>query len=122
MVGTVHSTKTKSDHIQAAKTNWRENCKFGIEVPNQIKQAYKIDEETHTDFWIKSIAKEKLKVKIAYVENEATLEQVRSGEAPWFVGFQEITCHLIFDVKMDFSRKCWMVANGSTAEAPSSLT
>ena len=63
-----------------------------------------------------------LKVKIVYAENETTPEQVRSGEAPGFVGFQEITCHLIFDVKMDFSRKCWMVANGSTTEAPSSLT
>ena len=51
-----------------------------------------------------------------------TPEQVRSAEAPWFVGFQEINCHHIFDVKMDFSKKCRMVANGSTTEDPSSLT
>ena len=63
-----------------------------------------------------------LKVKIAYVDNEATPEKLRSGEAPGFVGFQKITCHLIFDVKMYFSSKCWMVANGSTTEDPSSLT
>ena len=70
------------------------------------------------DFWIKSIAKEMLKVKIVYIKNKATLEQVQSGEAPWFVGFQEITCHLIFDVNIDLSRKFRMVANGSTTEAP----
>ena len=63
-----------------------------------------------------------MKVKIAYIENEATPGKLRSGEAPGLVGFQEITYHLIFDVKMDFSSKCWMVANGSTTEAPSSLT
>ena len=62
------------------------------------------------------------KVKRSYVENEATPEQVRSVEAPGFFGFQEIICHLIFGVKMDFSRKCRMVANGSTADSPSSLT
>ena len=63
-----------------------------------------------------------LKVKIAYIENKATPEQVQSGEAPGFVGFQEITCHLIFDAKMDFYRKFRTVANGSNAEAPLSLT
>ena len=37
-------------------------------------------------------------------------------------GFQEITCHLIFDVKMDFTRKARFVANGSKTEAPLSIT
>ena len=63
------------------------------------------DEETHTDFCRKEIAKGMLKVKIEYIENKANPEQVQSGEAPGLVGFQEITCHLIFNVKMDFSRK-----------------
>ena len=40
------------------------------------------------DVWIKAIAKEMLKVKIAYVENEATPEQAHSGEAQGFIGFQ----------------------------------
>ena len=77
-----------------------------------------VDEETHTDFCRKEIAKGMLKVKIEYIENKANPEQVQSGEAPWFVGFQEITCHLIFDVNIDLSRKFRMVANGSTTEAP----
>ena len=70
------------------KKYWRKNRKSGTEVPNSIKRAYDIDEETNTDFWRKAIAKEMLKVKIAYVENKATPEQVRSVEAPGFVGFQ----------------------------------
>ena len=70
------------------KKYWRKNCKFGIEAPNSIKLEYDIDEETHTDFWRKTIEKEMLKVKIAYVKNEASPEQIWSGEAPGFVGFQ----------------------------------
>ena len=70
------------------KKYWRKNCKFGIEVPSSIKRAYEIYEETHTDLWRKVIAKEMLKVKIAYVENEATPEQAHSGEAQGFIGFQ----------------------------------
>ena len=39
-----------------------------------------------------------------------------------FVRFQEIRCHLIFDVKMDFTRKDRFVAVGHTKEDPSSIT
>ena len=87
-----------------------------------VKRAYEIDAETGTDFWRKAISKEILRVKNSYEENEATPEEIRSSEASGFVGFQEITCHLIFDVKMEFSRKCRMVANGATTETPASLT
>ncbi|KAL7470555.1 hypothetical protein ACHAXS_010802 [Conticribra weissflogii] len=36
--------------------------------------------------------------------------------------YQEITCHLIFDIKMDFIPKAQFVANGATTETPTSLT
>ena len=38
-----------------------------------------------------------------------------------FVGFQDIGCHLIFDVNMDFTRKARFLAGGHTTEAPSSI-
>ena len=91
-------------------------------MPHSVKRAYEIDADIGTDFWRKAISKEMLKVKVAYEENEATPEEIRSGEAPGFFRFQEITCHLIFNVKMDFSRKCRMVANRATTETPASLT
>ena len=37
-------------------------------------------------------------------------------------GYQEITCHIIIDVNMDFIWKVIFVANGSKTEAPVSLT
>jgi hypothetical protein len=39
-----------------------------------------------------------------------------------FIGFQEIGCHIVFDIKMDFTRKARFVAGGHTTTAPSSLT
>ena len=38
------------------------------------------------------------------------------------IGYQEIKCHLIFDVKMDFTRKARLVAGGHTTEAPGLIT
>jgi hypothetical protein len=104
------------------KKYWRTTHKFGIEIPCSVERARQIDEETGTDFWMKALAREMKKVKVAYEEKDETPEQVRSGEATGYIGFQEITCHLIWDVKMDFTRKYKMVANGAMTEAPASLT
>lgn len=38
------------------------------------------------------------------------------------IGYQEIKCHLVFDLKMDLTRKARFCANGNEAEAPSSIT
>ena len=40
------------------------------------------------------------------------------------IGFQEIKCHLIFDIKMNgkFTRKAMFVAGGHTTGPPASLT
>jgi hypothetical protein len=39
-----------------------------------------------------------------------------------YVGFQEIACHMIFDVKMDLTRKARFVAGGHLSETPTSIT
>ena len=38
------------------------------------------------------------------------------------VGSKKITCHLIFDVKMDLTRKARYVAGGHLTDPPASLT
>ena len=38
------------------------------------------------------------------------------------IGFQEIRCHVIFDVKIDFTRKARFVAGGHTTDTPASIT
>ena len=63
------------------------------------------------------------KVKIEWkVDDGHTPSEARAETATAFVVFQEIGCHLIFDVMMDFTRKARFVARGNTTEAPSSTT
>jgi hypothetical protein len=38
------------------------------------------------------------------------------------IGFQEIKCHVIFDVKMYFTRKARFVAGGHMTDTPGSIT
>jgi Reverse transcriptase (RNA-dependent DNA polymerase) len=38
------------------------------------------------------------------------------------IGFQEIGCHIVFDVKMDLARKARFVAGGHTTDAPAAMT
>jgi hypothetical protein len=54
------------------------------------------------------------KVNIAFDFTEDwTPEQVRQGAAKGdFVGFQKIYCHIVFDVKIDLTRKARFVAGG----------
>ena len=62
------------------------------------------------------------RVKIAWKADDGhTPSQARVATATTFVGFQDIGCHLIFDVKMDFTRKARFVAGVHTMEAPSSI-
>jgi Reverse transcriptase (RNA-dependent DNA polymerase) len=64
------------------------------------------------------------KVKAAWKAHEGgqTPEQVWRGMAPDLIGFQEIGCHIVFDVKMDFTCKARFCASGHTTEAPASVT
>jgi hypothetical protein len=90
-------------------------------VPKTVEEALAIDEETGTDFWRKALGKEMSKVKVAWKSAEGvTLEQARSGKEPSMIGFQEICCHVIFDVKRDFTRKARFVAGGHTTDTPAS--
>ena len=61
-------------------------------------------------------------VALEYDES-VTPEQIRDGLAKdKYVGFQEIKCHIIFDVKMDLTRKARFVAGGHLTEPPASIT
>ena len=87
--------------------------KFGIEVPRTIKRALEIDQETGTDFWYKAIGKE-------MTNNASAFEILDFIEAGGVVppGYTKITCHMIFDIKMDFTRKARFVAGGHLTDPP----
>jgi hypothetical protein len=98
------------------RTVRRKNEKFGIEVPKpmDVKRALEIDRETGTDHWAKAIKKEVATVFPA-------LRVLEDGESlP--VGSQLVDLMMIFDVKMDLTRKARLVARGDQVETPSNLT
>ena len=83
---------------------WKTSHKFGVRLPHSVQEALQIDKETGTDFWWRAIQKELNKVMIAFEFDEGvTPQQIRNGSAgkAAYVGFQEINCHMIFDVKIN---------------------
>ena len=115
--------RKRSRIIAKVKTKyWKTTHKYGVRLPKNAEQALRLDQESGTKLWETAINKEMKKAKVAYNEvDDCTPDDVRHGKVPELTGFQEISCHLIFDVKMDFTRKARFVANGSTTDAPVAL-
>jgi hypothetical protein len=120
----VHTVLRKRNRIVAkVKRYWRTTHKFGIRLPKTVAEALAIDDQTGTDFWRKALGKEMNKVKVAWTTADGVSpEQARTGKEPSMIGYQEIRCHVIFDVKMDFTRKARFVAGGHTTDTPGSIT
>jgi Reverse transcriptase (RNA-dependent DNA polymerase) len=92
----------------------RTEKKFGFIIPKTVREALTISQETNTTYLADAIKKE-MKVIIPALN---ILEIVK--EVP--VGYQEIPCHIIFDVKMDFTRKARFVAGGHVTKPPTTQT
>jgi hypothetical protein len=89
--------------------------KFGIQVPKTWDEAVKLDEESGNTLWQDAIRKEMNNVRISF--------KVLNGEEAIPPTYQEIRCHMIFDVKMeDFCRKARFVTGGHTTDAPHVMT
>jgi hypothetical protein len=97
------------------KRHAKKGFQFGIEVPDSVASAIRIDRKNGNTLWQDAIKTEMDTVKIAF-------RIVEEGEVipP---GYQQISCHLVFVVKMEnFKRKARYVAGGHTTEAPATLT
>jgi hypothetical protein len=63
------------------------------------------------------------KVKVAWnARDDITPNDVQSGKVKDMIGFQEIGCHIVFDIKMDFTRKARFCAGGHTTDTPAAMT
>ena len=88
-----------------------------------MQDAFRIDRDTGTTFWTDAILKDMKKVIVAFeIIDGFTPEEIRDGKCDMLKGFQEIGCHMIFDVKMTLTRKAQLVARGHTTVALSSIT
>jgi hypothetical protein len=96
---------------------WVRTHKFGIKIPKNALEAKAIDLENGDTLWWDAICKEMRNVRPAFEVWDKSVENIP-------VGYQEVRCHLIFDVKMgeNFRRKARFVAGGHTTDVPSVLT
>ena len=96
---------------------WVRTHKFGIKIPKNALEAKAFDAENGDTLWWDAICKEMRNVRPAFEVWDKPQEDIP-------VGYQEVKCHLIFDVKMgeNFRRKARFVAGGHTTEVPSALT
>ena len=82
----------------------KEQYKFGIKVPNSVDEALQMDKNNGNNLWHDAIQKELKNVLIAF-------RMLEEGEQlP--VGSKQIPYHIIFDVKLDLTRKVRLVAGG----------
>jgi hypothetical protein len=107
----------KCSHIIAAVTNIYHNRthKFGTEVPKKWEDCVKLDKENCNNLWRYSVRKETKNVCIAF--------QILNGYKAVPPIYQEIRCHMIFDIKMeDFQRKARFVDGGQTTDTSHAMT
>ena len=101
--------------ISAVKMRVRKTThKYGIEVPTTVEHANRIDKANNNDFWRKAIAKEMMNVGVAF--------QILQDNEQVPAGWSKQSGHLIFDVKMDFTRKARWVLDGHKTSNPEGST
>ena len=110
--------KKRKQIISKVKSKyWARTHKYGIRIPKSVKEAFDIDKQNGNSYWRDAINEEMEKIKRDAVK-------VHDGDPKGLVGYQQISGHIIFDVKLgeNFRRKARYVADGHKTEIPSSVT
>ena len=84
--------------------------KYGVEMPTSVEHAFELDKRNQNTFWRDALNKEMVNVGIAF----EVLDRGRA--AP--VGWKKVTGHLVWDLKMDFTRKARWVLDGHRTPDP----
>ena len=77
--------------------NSEDYTKYRIEILRNVRHARELDQANGNDFWVKAIGKEMTNVGIDF----EILDESQSAPIRW----SKESGHLVFDFKMDFSRK-----------------
>ena len=88
--------------------------KFGVRIPTTIEEALAIDGDNENNLWENSTLKEMNGVRVAFDIKE-------KGRKPP-PGYSHVNLMVIFDVKIDFTRKMRLVVRGDQTAPPSSIT
>ena len=79
-----------------------------------VEEALQIDQQTGTSLWHDAIQKE--------MKNNAIAFEFLMPGANIPIGYKKISLHMVFDIKMDLTRKARLVAGGHMTEVPHNLT
>jgi hypothetical protein len=89
--------------------------KFGIEVSKSWDDCVKLDKENDNNLWQDAVRKEMKNVRVAF--------KILNGEESVPPAYQEIHCHMIFYVNMEyFRRNARFVDGGHTTANPHVMT
>ena len=84
--------------------------KYGIEIPRDVEHVHEIDSRNGNTMWRDALKKEMYKVGVAFEILD------KGAHAPH--GWKQVTRHLVWDVKMDFTRKARWVLDGHKTPDP----
>ena len=104
-MGDARTQKAYTAHKKVSQSRHkRSGYKFGIRIPRSTAEALEIDAENGNTEWYDAIMKEMFNVRIAFDVLK------RGAIAP--PGFKKIPLSMIFDIKLDFTKKARLVAGG----------
>ena len=107
--------KRRKAIIDKTSRKVRKNMKFGIYVPKNYAEAVEMDRANGNTLWQDAVKKEMTNVEVAF----KFLDE-HGARVP--IGFKKITCHLIYDVKFDLTRKARYVGGGHLTSVPACMT
>ena len=88
--------------------------KFGVEIPDKVEETAILDENNGNSLWKNSTNKN---MNYSYL----TLKLLdKHGKIS--VGYTKITCHLVFDLNLDKTRKSRYLAGCHLADIPTYMT
>jgi hypothetical protein len=92
----------------------KKSHKFGIELPTSINHARELGRINENNLWMEALQKETFNIGIAF--------EVLDDGASAPKGWSKVTGHIIWDVKMDFTRKARWVLDGHKQADPERCT
>ena len=106
-----HTLRKREVILAVVKNRIRKTThKYGIKIPRDVEHAHEIDSRNDNTMWRDALKKEMYNVGVAF----EILDE--GAHAPH--GWKRVTGHLVWDVKMDFTRKARWVLDGHKTPDP----
>ena len=106
-----HTLKKRQVILAALKKRIRKTThKYGIEIPASVEHAFECDRKNGNNLWKDALEMEMYNIGVAF----EILDNGKTAPA----GYTKVSGHLIWSVKMDFTRKARWVLDGHKTPDP----